>query len=84
MPPDGYNTVTLPYDLLSELDGLNNMSRAATIRMLLAEYRADTPTPVATKIEEIHEQLDRIESAATTAESRTASIERTLENMGGR
>jgi hypothetical protein len=38
MPPDGYNTVTLPYDLLETIDGLTDMSRAATIRMLVAEY----------------------------------------------
>ena len=33
---------------------------------------------------DLREQLDRIESAASTAEERTGSIENTLENMGGR
>lgn len=39
MPPEGYNTVTLPYDLVETLDDISNLSRAATIRMLVAEYR---------------------------------------------
>jgi len=34
--------------------------------------------------EDLRDQLDRIESAASTAEERTGSIENTLENMGGR
>jgi len=34
--------------------------------------------------DDLRDQLDRIESAAETAEERTGSIENTLENMGGR
>lgn len=32
--------------------------------------------------EDVRDQLDRIERAATTAEDRTGSIQRTLEEMG--
>jgi len=34
--------------------------------------------------DDLRDQLDRIEAAATTAEDRTGSIESTLEAMGGR
>jgi len=34
--------------------------------------------------DELYDQLQRIEAAATTAEDRTGSIESTLEAMGGR
>lgn len=56
MPPDGYNTVTLPYNLIETLDGITNLSRAATIRMLVAEYRDGSSSP-----DDLREQLDRIE-----------------------
>ena len=44
------------------------------------------PTPATNGVElgDLREQLDRIESAASTAEERTGSIQNTLENMGGR
>lgn len=34
--------------------------------------------------DDLREQLDRIEAAASTAESRTGSIEQTLDGLGGR
>ena len=36
------------------------------------------------QLRDVLDRLDRIESAASTAEERTGSIENTLENMGGR
>jgi hypothetical protein len=118
MPPEGYDTVTLPVELIDQLDALNNTSRSATVEMLLSEYddgpaesltdglADDEVAVVGTRealVEELaarlsdagvgtggdsdvradlREQLDRIESAATTAEARTGRIEGTLEDMG--
>ena len=46
----------------------------------------DNPPEVREYVEvgDLRDRLSRIESAASTAEERTGSIENTLENMGGR
>lgn len=41
MPPDGYETVTLPERIVERLDALDGRSRAAAVRMLLDEYESD-------------------------------------------
>ena len=87
MPPEGYEAVTLPVGVVERLDNiggeLNNPSRASIILTLLDAYN-DDPSDNGVELGDLREQLDRIESAASTAEERTGSIENTLENMGGR
>ena len=81
MPPEGYNTVTLPYDLIETIDGLTDMSRAATIRMLVAEHRTDDggdgDCSVA-EVRDLQDRLDRIESAAREATNAAQSAERAV------
>jgi hypothetical protein len=69
MPPDGYETVTLPTTLVEELESLNlGNSHTATIGQLVSEHKAresdtdDTPDPVtleATEYRKIAEQVEQ-------------------------
>jgi hypothetical protein len=79
MPPEGYETVTLPVELCEDLDSLSHMSRPATIRTLIEEYPDEIDNAFR---DDLRDQLDRIESAATTAEARTGRIEGALDDMG--
>ena len=63
------------------LDG--DVSGASEAEKQLAEAW-DTAARGGIPDDDLREQLDRIESAAATAEERTGSIENTLESMGGR
>jgi len=42
MPPEGFETVTLPSSLVERLEELDGDSPTATIRMLLAEHKRDS------------------------------------------
>ena len=80
MPPEGHTSVTLPNDLVERIDQLGAASRATAIRRALNDLEALRERDA--DGDDLREQLDRIESAATTAEARTGRIEGTLEDMG--
>ena len=95
MPPEGYDTVTLPIELVERIDEraeeeLRRPSRVVLIRKVLDET-IKLPDgdggdvygdPIGTgEFNEVLERLSRIESAASTAEERTGSIENTLEGL---
>jgi len=44
----------------------------------------DTPATNGVELGDLRDQLDRIESAASTAEERTGTIERKVDDLGGR
>jgi len=78
MPPDGYETVTLPNDLVEQIDNIVGYnSRATAIQALLDS--ADMP----------HEQewpdsiddIESIKSSIETVEERTDRIEQMLEQV---
>ena len=50
MPPKGYESVTLPTELVESIDEATSMDRAATLRLLLSEYHADDSGPVDARI----------------------------------
>jgi hypothetical protein len=88
MPPDGFDTVTLPVELIDELDRVAaevspDPSRPAAVRRLIDAY--DTSVSDGDGLPDaVRDQLDRIESAATTVEDRTNRIENAVDQLGGR
>jgi hypothetical protein len=83
MPPDGFDTVTLPVELIDELDRVAaevspDPSRPAAVRRLIDAY--DTSESDGDGLPDaVRDQLDRIESSAKTAERRANRIENTAE-----
>jgi len=57
---------------------------AGMLRSIVHDALDGVEIPAADMDAEVREQLERIEAAASTAEERTGSIERQLEDMGGR
>lgn len=56
MPPDGYTSVTLPNDLVQELEAIGDTQSAARgVRLLLVDAVGVD--------DDLHDQLDRIEEA---------------------
>jgi len=98
MPPEGYDTVTLPTDLVQQLDDLPGDSHTATVRHLVSDYRTEdcgggdaVPEGLLEVMEATPEELEEIKrlvkeasESVQTVEDRTGSIERTLEDMAGR
>ena len=86
---DDTTTIEITKEQRDELKALKAHSREsykAVIGRLLEDDAGDVSgDPIGTnEFNELFERLSRIESAASTAEERTGSIENTLENMGGR
>ena len=90
MPPDGYDTVTLPNDLVQILNDLPGDSHTATVRMLVSDYRSngsnDDGTP--TDPEDIAEQfrrafpyddIDEMQETLGIISDRTTRIENAVE-----
>lgn len=74
MPPDGYETVTLPEALVERLEELDGRSHAETIAAQLPENGPDETVYGKPDLSEIRASLK-------TIEERTGSIERTLEGL---
>jgi hypothetical protein len=74
MPPDGYETVTLPTPMIEELDALAlSDSRAGTIGKLIDEHTGDGDnTPFETPARVVKMDADVIEDIANRVASDTA------------
>ena len=84
---DDTTTIEITEDQRDELKALKAHDREsykAVIGRLLESTDSELRTAKNAGVDDLQERLDRIESAASTAEERTGSIENTLENMGGR
>jgi len=87
MPPDGYETVTLPADLVKEIDNTElGDSRTAVVRSLLSHYReGETSDSEQTSDFGVDtDALNELLGAARTIEERTNNIEKRLDDMGSR
>jgi len=87
MPPDGYETVTLPADLVQEIDNTElGDSRTSVVRSLIAYYRegetSDSGQPAEPSVDT--DALNELLGAARTIEERTNNIEKRLDDMGSR
>jgi predicted CopG family antitoxin len=82
----GTTTINIRDEQHEALDDLKTHEREAfadVLDRLIDAYRGDAPGAEADgALDDFRAQLDRIEDAANTAESRTGSIERQLEEMG--
>jgi len=75
MPPDGYDTVTLPTPMIDELDALGLAdSRAGTIGKLIDEHTGvtDTDSPDETPARVVKMDTDVIEDIANAVARDTA------------
>jgi len=80
MPPEGYETVTLPNELVADIDGIVGYdSRAKAIRALLSA--ADMPHEHEWPGDGMGETLDTVESSLQEIEKRTGRMEQTLEEL---
>ena len=68
-------------DELKALKAHDRESYKAVIGRLLEGTDAEIQTTADAGLDDLRDQLDRIESAASTAEERTGSIENTLEGL---
>jgi hypothetical protein len=75
MPPEGYETLTVPKGLVQQLDDLPGDSHTATLRHLLAEYRTDGNTD-AECVELTRSAVDDI--ATETASRVSQEVEQSL------
>jgi len=84
-------TISVSDETKARFDDLRPAGAASNDEFLsaLLEYYEDGVAPEYADTDagipdDLRDQLDRIEAAATTAEDRTGSIQATLEAMGGR
>jgi hypothetical protein len=75
MPPEGYETITVPKGLVQQLDDLPGNSHTATLHHLLAAYRTDGQTD-AESVELTRSAIDDI--ATETASRVSQEVEQSL------
>ena len=82
---DDTTTIEITEDQRDELKALKAHDREsykAVIGRLLESTDSELRTAKNAGVDDLQERLDRIESAASTAEERTGSIQNTLESAG--
>ena len=77
----GTTTIEIRDDQRDELKALKQHDRESYKSVIDRLLDGDTPNEPS-GVDDLRERLDRIESAASTAEERTGSIENTLEGLG--
>jgi len=76
-------TIEIDREQRKELERLKTHERES-LKTVMDRLLHDAEPTADVELGDVQAQLDRIESAATTTEDRTGSIQHTLENMGGR
>jgi len=87
MPPEGYETVTLPEEMVEQLDEMAESRRKAISYLMGLDTGDETAAGVATIADAVAARvndpsdMDGVESSLQAIEERTGRMEQTLEEL---